>query len=78
VTATSTSSVSPRSVTATCPVGKTAISGTAQLSPTNLTIALLGSYQTAAGNWIAEARETSNTGSNWTITATAICVNVIP
>jgi hypothetical protein len=69
---------SPKTVTATCPTGKTAISGTARIlpAPVNTDLALQASYQTAANNWVAEAAETDNIGGNWSLTVTAVCVTL--
>jgi hypothetical protein len=67
-----------KSVTATCPAGKTAISGTARIqsTPANADLALQSSYQSAATNWIAEAAESDAVNTNWSVTVTAICVTL--
>ena len=68
-----------RTVEVTCPEKKIAISGTAQILPTkNLALALQGSFQTTPSNWVVEAAEINEFEERWSITVTAVCVDVVP
>jgi hypothetical protein len=76
VVVTSASSSSGKSITATCPAGKTIVGGGGSTSTSNAALtesapgALIGGKATT---WIAEAEEINSNSSNWTVTAQAIC-----
>lgn len=74
---TATDSSTPKSVTATCPSGKVAISGGARLN-TGAPVAVQADYPGSSTAWVAVAREMSATGSSWALSAYAVCINQPP
>jgi hypothetical protein len=79
-----TNSVSPKTVTATCPAGKSAVGGGGVISgaaglPVPVRVALFRS-EPATGvpptGWVAGAQETADTPAAWSITAVALCAFV--
>ncbi|HKY90587.1 MAG TPA: hypothetical protein VJM11_06075 [Nevskiaceae bacterium] len=73
-------SVSPRTVTATCPEGKLAIGGGAALTGTGATTEKVGLVSdTLSGDnaWTATAAELyKNTPSTWILTVTVVCADI--
>jgi hypothetical protein len=69
-------------VTANCPAGKTAIGGGAFINPGSVDLALEASYPAMSGGnpigWTAIAHESIEIGTNWSVTAYAICATVTP
>ena len=78
VSTTSASSSNDKSITATCPAGKTVVGGGASVSLTDGSLAVVQSTPgplTAgkATTWVAAAGEIGNVGPSWTVTAFAVC-----
>ena len=63
---------------ATCPAGKSAISGGAFLGGADAKSAITGSFpnELTFEDWRMEAREIDTHGDNWLLTAYAVCANV--
>jgi hypothetical protein len=77
-TSTPAASTTEQNITATCPAGKTAIGGAAQVTPATLPVALVASQLVGTNQWIARAREMAATSSTWQVAATVICATVAP
>jgi hypothetical protein len=75
---TSTDSGSPKSVNASCPVGKRTIGGGARVSGAGSSeVSITDSFPEADGSrWNTRAVEVNTTPSTWVLTAFAICATV--
>ena len=71
---TATDSGSPKSVTATCPTGKVAISGGARVNSGG-PIALQADYPGSQTAWVALAREINAYAGTWSLIVFVNCVN---
>jgi hypothetical protein len=70
-------STTTRTLTATCPSGKLAISGGVSLIPVNAPgVALSASYLANPTTWTASAREVVATGSDWGLNVVVVCAVV--
>jgi hypothetical protein len=71
------SSAGAKSATTSCPAGKTAISGGAQIVAGSPDVALDAVQRTGGGSgWRASAHEVDPTDAGWQIVASAVCANV--
>ncbi|HMS61917.1 MAG TPA: hypothetical protein PKD63_06525 [Solirubrobacteraceae bacterium] len=69
-------STSPKTVTATCPAGKVAVGGGHTIDTSNTTSLAAATSQAASNTqWTVTVVETFNTNSNWTVTASVICID---
>ncbi len=73
-------SVDAKSVTANCPAGKEAIGGGARVNGELKEVAITGSVPQVVSNkrtgWTAEARESTETASNWSVEAFVVCAEL--
>jgi hypothetical protein len=77
--ASATNSTSPKTVTATCPAGKTTIGGGGEVGPADADLAIQASVPTDANTaWQVRAIETDPVAANWSLSAYALCANVTP
>ena len=68
-----------RTLTASCPAGKTAVGGGGAIVPANNPgVAVSSSYLTNATTWPVNAREIVATAANWSINAFVVCATVAP
>jgi len=65
-----------KSVTATCPKGKAAISGGGRIGPPNLDVAFTAMQRAGARAWRVSAHEVDPTGARWTVFASVVCANI--
>lgn len=65
-----------KSVSATCPKGKTAISGGGRVSPPNIDVGLTSLHRVGTGSWGVSAHEVDATNAPWSVFASVICANV--
>ena len=78
VSATSASSSSDKSVTVTCTGSKKILGGGGTLSISNGKVVVSQSYPSADNEWTAKAVEVSGESSSWTVTAYAMCADILP
>lgn len=75
---TANNSLRAKFVTATCPAGKTAISGGGRIGPPNIGVAFTAMQRVNANRaWRVAAHEVDVTGAPWTLYASVVCANVI-
>ena len=68
-----------RTLTASCPAGKTAVGGGGAVVPANNPgVAITSSYLTNATTWSVNAREVVATATNWSLNALVVCATVSP
>jgi hypothetical protein len=66
-------STSTRTITASCNGGESVIGGGGLVTNPGASVSMTSSYPASASTWTVDAVETDNYGSNWSITAYAIC-----
>lgn len=69
-------SLPAKSVIASCPAGKTAISGGGRIAPPNLDVALTAMQRVGANRWRVAAHEVDPTSAAWTLNASVVCANL--
>lgn len=69
-------SSSPKTVVVTCPAGKKVVGGGSRVTGAGAAeVGVVEEYPNAVNQWSTLAREQDVTGTSWTLTAHAICVN---
>ena len=72
-------STTTRTLTATCPSGKTALGGGVAVTPTTATeVAITASYLANSTTWTASAQEVNLQASSWGLNVVVICALVAP
>jgi hypothetical protein len=72
-------STTTRTLTATCPSGKTALGGGVAVTPTTATeVAITASYLANSTTWTASAQEVNLLASSWGLNVVVICALVAP
>jgi len=72
-------STTTRTLTATCPSGKTALGGGVAVTPTTATeVAITASYLANSTTWTASAQEVNAQAVNWGLNVVVICALVAP
>ena len=72
-------STATRTLTATCPSGKTALGGGVAVTPTTASeVAITASYLANSTTWTASAQEVNAQIANWGLNVVVICVLVAP
>ena len=72
-------STATRTLTATCPSGKTALGGGVAVTPTTASeVAITASYLANSTTWTASAQEVNAQVANWGLNVVVICALVAP
>ena len=72
-------STATRTLTATCPSGKTALGGGVAVTPTTATeVAITASYLANSTTWTASAQEVNAQAVSWGLNVVVICALVAP
>lgn len=72
-------STATRTLTATCPSGKTALGGGVAVTPTTASeVAITASYLANSTTWTASAQEVNAQIANWGLNVVVICALVAP
>ena len=72
-------STTTRTLTATCPSGKTALGGGVAVTPATATeVAITASYLANSTTWTASAQEVNTQAVNWGLNVVVICALVAP
>lgn len=72
-------STTTRTLTATCPSGKTALGGGVAVTPTTATeVAITASYLASSNTWTASAQEVNAQAVSWGLNVVVICALVAP
>ena len=72
-------STTTRTLTATCPSGKTALGGGVAVTPATATeVAITASYLANSTTWTASAQEVNAQAVNWGLNVVVICALVAP
>ena len=65
-----------KTVSVSCPAGKSVISGGGTLGTSTLDLALTSLQRMGGSAWRVSAREVDSTGSQWRVRAAAVCANI--